>query len=318
MALQILTVNPENGKIDVPIDSNIVIELDGVVDPFTVSSGISLYTKSDGLWSGPDLAQLDTQYSDVLDIQKENTYYPFTYQISGNTIAIAPTVSLIPNKEHYISIYPGNDATRYISGTTVLTPLVIAPSGNNVKVMSSYTGINNDTFEITFNSSDGLATDIIDVSKGIKFVGSFPFLPDEDINIGELTIRLHGTWDIDNSISIPVQKAVGLTSVYEVKFTTSKYTTTVPRSHKVEYSTDSIDSLKVIKTIPEDMSQNNKIVNPISIKFNKQLNPTQIINDKIKVRRIGMDTSIVRNINHYYRIEGDTLKIFMLSVTREM
>lgn len=318
MALQIITINPENNRIDVPIDSNIVIEFDYPVDPFTVSSGISLYTLSDGLWSGPDLATLDTQYSDVLDVQKENTYYPFTYQITGNTVVLTPGVSLIPDKEHFISIYPGADATRYISRETVGLPIVVGPSGNNVEVTSSYIGKTDTVFEITFNSSNGTDTDLIDVSKGINPVGTFPFVSGEEIDIGELKFKLTGIWDIDNAISLPVFRAVGLATIGENKFTTSKYAVTTPRSHKVEYFDEVGDPLRVVSTIPEDMSQNNKLINPITLKFSKTLKQDQILTDKIKIYRTGLDTGIEKKINHYYKIQGDTLKIYMLGVTRQM
>lgn len=317
MALRIISINPENNKLDTSLDSKIIIEVDNDIDPFTVSTGISIYTKSDSLWSGPDLSTLDTKFSDVLDIQKENTYYPFTYQISNRVITITPSINFIPDREHFITIYPGNNVTRYLSENTIVYIGTVAPTGNTIEITSAYSGLDNKTFDITFSSSNGENVDTIDVMNGVNRIGSFPYSPNSNINIGELSFTLRGNWDIDNSIEIQVKPGHGLTSIYETKFTTSKFTTITPKSKKIDYISDNENPLQVISTLPEDMTIDNKLVNPVVIKFNKPLKPLQDLSGKIKIKRKSLETGFSKNINYYYKIQDNTVKIFMLSVARE-
>lgn len=316
MSLSIVSITPANASMSTPIDSKIVIELTDQIDPFTVPNGVSLYVSSKTLWDNQELVALDTKYSEVLDIGDTNTFFPFKYQLNNTTLTITPSISLLPDKTFYIDIFPGNDATRYISKQTTGAPLIVGANGNKVSINSAYTGSNNSGFDITFSSSDGINTDTVDVSKGIVSVGSFKFENNKDIDIGELTFSISGVWEIGDSISIPVFKAVGLSDIYRTTFTTSKYTTTTPTSHKIEFLSDNEEQLRVIKTHPEDMSMDNKSINPIVIKFNKPLKADQILTDKIIIKRLGLDTGTSKNIAQYYKIENDTLKVYMISTTR--
>lgn len=318
MALSVLTISPTNNDIDVPLDQTMIVELSHAVDPYSVVNGIALYVKTANLWSGPDLAQLDTKYTDVLDLEEENAYYPLKYQVNGSTLTITPVTSLFPDKEHFITIFPGNDATRYLSKKTVGQPLVIGTNpASAIEIRSSYTGSTDDTFEILVTSSDGNAADTLSVSKGITFVGEFPFAEDQEVDLGELKIVVNGTWQVADTISIPVFKASGLEDVVMIKFTTSKYNITEPRSKKIEFISDIEDPIHVVKTIPSDGSFDNQSCNPITIKFNKAIKPDQDLTDKIKIKRIGFDTGVTKRIMQYYKIEGDTLKIFMISTSQQ-
>lgn len=315
MPLTITSIIPTEAKNDVPIDSSIIIEVSEEIDVFSVANGITLYTESRGILNDKDLIGLDTKYTEILDIGEVNTPFPFGYQVNGNTIEITPTVSLIPDTTFYVDIFPGNDVTRYLSKKTVGNPLVISESGI-IGINSSYTGSADDTFEITFSSSDGITADTVDVAKGITQVLSTQFESDKVIDLGELKITLDGTWDVLDSISIPVFKASGPADLYRTNFTTSKYTTISPKSNKIEYVSDTIAPFNMVSTTPEDMSIGNQTCNPIVIKFNKALKQDQNLTDKIKIKRVDFNTGITKNINQYFKIEGDTVKIYMISVSR--
>jgi hypothetical protein len=318
MALSIVALSPSNGNNSVPIDSTISIELTDFVDPFTVPNGVSIYVASKAIWDNPVLAELDTKYSEVLDIGEANTYFPFKFQIDGKIITITPEISLLPDMNYFIDILPGNDATRYLSTKTVGVPIVVNAASGTIDFTGAYTGSNNETFELTFSSSDGISTDTVDVSKGIRIVGSFKFVSGTELNIGELKFILRGTWDIGDSVSIPVFKAVGLTNIYRVEFITSKYTTTTPRSNKIQFVSDSPDAFRVVSSFPENMSMCNTLCNPIVLKFNKTLDPTQNISDLISIKRTSFDTGETKNITKYFKIDNDTVKIYMISTARRV
>jgi hypothetical protein len=317
MALSVITINPEDGKNDVSIDSTLTIEFDAPVDPFTLVNGINLFVEAAGVWSGPALSQLDTDYSDVLDINDEKAYYPLKYQIVGNTVEILPLVSLMPNKEHFIHIYPGNDASRYISKVTVGTPVITSDLVNSIDIASAYTGVDDNTIDLSFGSSDGSNIDIVIAYKGGTYINDFPFASGETVDIGELKFILTGTFDILDTITIPVIKAEGVSDIYEVKFTTSKYTTVIPRSNKIIYFGEANAPLTVVKTFPENGSINNQTCNPIIIKFSEALKEDQLLIDKIIIKKERFDNGQTKNIKFYYKIATDTLKIYMLNATRE-
>ena len=320
MALSIVSVNPADGSNSITIDTSITIELTDFVDPFTVPAGINLYVLSKAIWDTSELAQLDTKYSDVLDIGEVNTYFPFNFQITDKVITITPSVSLLPDSTYYVEVFPGNDASRYLSTKTTGTPIVISMNNNTIDITSAYTGSTDDTLEITFSSSDGESIDTLDVSKGIKSMGTYKFQNGVEVNIGELSFILHGNsgWEIGDSIAIPVFKAVGLTDVNRVTFITTKYTTMTPKSNKIQYVSDSEEQLSIIKTFPENGSMDNKSCNPIIIKFNKTLDQTQDLTNAIDIKRISFDNGETKNVTKYYKIDNDTLKIYMISTARRV
>jgi hypothetical protein len=145
------------------------------------------------------------------------------------------------------------------------------------------------------------------------------FGPEVEVNIGELTLVVNGAlWEVGDAISIPVYKASGVEDVYTTKFTTSKYDIITPRSKKIEFISDVLDPIRVVKTIPGDGTFGNRSINPIVIKFNKEIKPEQTLTDKIQIKRLGLDTGITKNITQYYKIAGDTVKVYMISTSRRV
>lgn len=314
MSLNIINITPVNGSINVLLDQTFLIEFDAPVDPFTVVNGISLYTIQNGLWSGPDLAILDSSTNNILDTTTDD-YLQFSlkYTIDNNKIYITPVGSLVPDRTHFLSIFPGNDPSRYISTLTTSDPIYsIVSSGANLNILSAYTGNDNNTFDITISANNK-----IDVTKGSSYVGEFPYILGEEINLGELKISLTGIFNIGDNISIDVFKAQGLTSVYKTSFTTSKYNTLTPQSEDISTLPGNIlDKLEIpltiISTIPENLSINNNRCNPITIKFNKSLNTSQDLLSKINIIKTNIITGLKRNISFYYKVNNDTVKIYLV------
>lgn len=308
MALIVTSITPSHNSINIPLDSKIQIIFNQEIDPFTVHSGISIYTLSDSTWSGPDLSILDTKYDEVTSIGDNYIYYDFSYTIDGNILNIELTKPLIQDRKHYISIYPGNNATRFLSSKTVESPVYtrIGSSAGIVNITSPYIGSNNSSFEI-------LVTDIntVNVSKSGSFLGSFEFIEGQEINIGELKFSITGSFDIGDLIDIDVFAAVGCSVLYKSEFVTNKYLISAPVSNNI--TNTNLLLPEIVATIPEDLSVNNDKVNPIIIKFNKNIDNTQDMSDKIKITKINIDTNKKRNITYYYKIENNILKIYMLN-----
>jgi hypothetical protein len=318
MSLSVLNMTPVDGSINLPLDSTFLIEFDSPIDPFTVKNGISLYTISTGLWTGPDLAILDTSSNSLDNSPDEFIQYQFNYTLNGNQLFIKPTSSLVPERQHYISIFPGDDTSRFISSVTVSEPIYLrsASASGTLEIVSSYTGNTNDTFVI-----DILSGNRIDVTKGAIYVGEFTYQQLQEVDLGELKVSFSGSFDIGDSISIDVFKASGLTSIYKTTFETSKYNTLTPESTSLTVPPGNIldqlqNPMRIVKTIPDNVTFNNVKYNPITIKFNRPIKSPQELMDKIKIKRIDMILDQKRDINFYYKINNDTLKIFLLSVSK--
>jgi hypothetical protein len=313
MALNILNITPVDKSINIPIDSSFLIEFDSPVDPFSILSGISIYTISDGLWSGPDTAILENSGGTTGDYLQSS----FNYTIQDNKVFIKSLQPLLAEKTYFITILPGDDATRFISSTTVSEPIYIRSiaSSGTCEIVSSYIGTTNDTFAIYITAGNK-----IDVTKGVNYLGEFNYVNGQEVDLGELKISLNGTFDIGDGIDINVFKAGGVSSIYKTSFETSKYTTLIPQSQSLTTPPGNILSqlilpLSIVSTIPDNLSANNNKCNPIIIKFNKNISPSDNIEDKINIKRISMDTSRISSISFYYKINNNILKLFMTSVS---
>ncbi len=312
MSLNVLNITPVDKSINIPIDSTFLIEFDSPIDPFTILNGISLYTIADGLWSGPDTAILENHDGTTGDYIQAS----FSYTIEDNKVFLKPIEPLLQEKTYFITVLPGNDSTRFVSLLTVEEPTYIKsiPSSGACEILSSYTGIDNSTFTIDITSPS-----TIEITKGITYLGEYTFTPNEELDIGELSMSFNNLFNIGDQIVINVFKASGVSIIYKTSFETSKYITLTPQSTSLTVPPGNILSqlvspFKIIGTIPEDFSINNEKCNPIVIRFNKPIKIDDNIIDKIKIKRTSVDTSKVSLISFYYRITGNTLKIFMTSV----
>lgn len=312
MALNVLNITPVDKSINIPIDSTFLVEFDSPIDPFTILNGISIYTIADGLWSGPDTAILENHDGTTGDYIQAS----FSYTLEDNKVFLKPIEPLLKEKTYFITVLPGNDSTRFVSSSTVSDPTYIksTASSGSCEILSSYTGTNNSTFTI-----DITGVNTVDITKGLEYLGEFTFTPGVELDFGELSISLNNLFDIGDQIIINVFKASGVTTIYKTSFETSKYITLTPQSTSLTVPPGNILSqlvtpLKIIGTIPEDLSVNNEKCNPVVIKFNKPIKPDDNIIDKIKIKRTSVDTSVINSISFYYKITNNTLKIFMTNV----
>lgn len=311
MSLNVLTVTPSNNSINIPIDNNIVITFDSNVDPFSILNGITLYTENQGLWSGPDLALLDTKYRDVLDFSTDYVTFPVTYTVTNNTVTLTPTIPLLPNKEYFVSIFPGNNAERFVSTVTVQEPEYTrdGTSTGTVNITSSYTGTTNGTYLLTFTGARSFSA-----SFGATYLDDYSFTTNNEvINLGNIKISFTGTFDSGDVIEIDVVQACGLSSIVKTSFITSSLTTTVPVSDKLkELVLDS--DLYIVQTIPQNLSINNAKCNPITIKFNKNIDPSQDIINKIIITKKSFDARPEKIVSYYYKITNNIIKIYLTNV----
>jgi len=309
--LEITSILPLNNSVNIPIDQKITIEFNEPIDIFSIINGISVYTTSDGVWSGPDLSILDTKYSDVLSVSDDYYNVQYTYAVSGNVIEITPSASLLPDRTYYVSVFPGNDVSRYVSTETYADAVYtrVASSTGTLAVSSPYVGADNGEYEITITD-----TDTFDLLFGIEYLGTFTFADGIDVDLGNITIKLTGAFDIGDIISVPVFKASGISSLYKVCFTTNKYVTAIPTSQRVD-DTDftSLSPLSITNTIPKNYSVNNMSCNPITIKFNKDIKADQDLTDKITIQRTDLLTGRIKDLKYRYKINGNILKLYLIS-----
>lgn len=321
MELIVSSITPIDAALNQPIDSKITIEFNQPIDPFTVQKGISLYTPTDKLWIGSELSILDTRYKDVMDIGEEYSYFQYDYTINGNILTITPQESLLPERKYYIAIFPGNDASRYVSSLTVSDPVItrVGSSDGSVNILSSFLGNTACSIELTFNGAGSFDV----VKDGLTYIGSFNYIENEEVSLGSdlgnLKISVSGAFDDGDTVDIDLFPASGTTSIYRTSFTTSKYTQAIPSKQSVRVTDLSQVSiarakLAIIKSIPENNSINNARCNPVTLKFNATIDPNQNLSEIIIVKRKHIITDVERRINFFYKITGDTVKLFLTTV----
>lgn len=315
MAFTVLTSSPANGDQAVPLDTSIQLEFSQPPELFTVQNGISLYSIGAQTWTGSMMSQKDAATSDVKSSTDQITLVECSYSVSGSNVTIKPTSLLQKNTQYYIQIAPGTDTAKVLTAATYDTPIYsYATSGNNgvIEITSPYTGASNVVYELLFSSDSGFDLMVDGIYKdSYTFVQFQQFLLNKNINIS-----INGTFGIGDIATINLYTPVGLSTLCKFSFVTSEYTSDVPQSTRIEDKLYKalLDELKVVSTIPPSLSVNNTRVNPIIIKFNKQLDQFQDIASSIKVFKINLETGSAKKINYYPQVNGDTVKIYMVTV----
>lgn len=314
--LQVLDIQPANNSIDISIDSKIRITFDQAIDPFSVSNGISLYTPTDGQWIGPEASILDTELKDVLDIGQDYSYFSYDFTIEGNTVIITPQASLLPERKFYVAVYPGSDAERYISASTVstLTYERAGVSEGTVNIVSSYLGEENGSYRLDFDGNGNF-----DLTRdGSVYLGQFSYTENSVVELDDINLSITGSFDAGDTVSFDVFTAQGTDSIYRVSFTTSQYKTFEENFQSTEITTiesaQVIPSIKLVNSIPDNLSVDNTRINPITLKFSESLDLNQDISSEIVIRLKDIDTGRVRRVNYYYKINNEILKLYLLTL----
>lgn len=308
--LNVIDITPIDGSSYAALDAKLSITFDAPVDPFTVAQGVSLYTKSEGLWSGPDLDVLDSKYSDVLTIGDEFTYTQLTIDIVGNTVNLTPQISLFPNKTYFLQVLPGDDITRYISQKTFGDPTYtrVATSTGVLTVNSYYSGTDDDIYTFTFSKVG--ASSNIDVLKGSDYIGGFTYVPGDTLAIQDIQLVFTGQFDDGDLITLDVFKPRGVTQVYKSTFTTSEYKTSSPTvSKKITSLSELPRPLRIMDSKPDDQSIDNTFCNPITIRFDRAIKPD--LTNKLRIKKIDMTTGEIRFCKYYVKCTGNILKIYL-------
>jgi len=329
MSIKILTADPYNNQQYVAIDSKIVIEFDSEIDPFTIENGVSLYTPSPSMWTGPDLAILNNKHMDGMDMTEEYTYFQFNWTLEdtdsgviNGKLTLTPLVTLLPDRDYFVAIYPGLDSSRYLSKITTSAPVTVLDDASTglVEIASAYKGIKAGTLSIVVTGINGLeieftATDLennstvhnVDFAGGIKL--TLPALGSDDIPV---------TWALLDSIEIDVFAGEGVDSLFKNQFTTTHIALSdTPSSTKINTLSDigrDVTALKLLGSIPDNLAIDNIRYNPVTLKFNQDINLDQDISSKIKIKRKDIDSGVVRTVNYYYKITGSTIKLYLTSL----
>jgi hypothetical protein len=319
MALTLLTASPSDSTINVSIDSKIQLDFNAAVDPFTVANGISVYSVAGTKWTGSMMSELDTGLSDVSSPFDGIHIIEYSYAISGNSVYITPTKPLDRHTQYYIQIVPGTDPSRFLSLKTTSNLIYsYATSGRNpeVNITGPYSGTINAVYTINISSITA-SGGVIDVSIDGIYDNSYQFFNNIEFSLNKkLTLSIEAGFEVGDSVSIPVFAPVGISGIYKIQFTTSDYTTSQITSTKIEdklYNLE-IASLKVVSTIPASLSLNNSRCNPIIVKFNKPIDLLQDFTSKIRIFKINIESGSAKRINYYVKPQGDTVKIYMISV----
>jgi hypothetical protein len=315
MNLLVNSILPQDGTLNVPIDSDIVVEFDQDIDPFAIISGISIYTQTDQQWIGSELSILDTKHREVMDIGEDYSYIQYAYTVQENTVTITPLTSLLPNRKYYIAVFPGDDVDRYVSAITS-SNIAYTRSGTSegtVEIVSAYSGAESASYSLLF---DGLGS--FDVIKdGTVLVGSFEYTEGEEVNIGNIKVSVFGLFDDTDTADFDVFEANGVSNIYKTSFTTSEYETATPEQQSVKITTLSgrtSGKIKLVSSVPGNMSINNSRVNPIVLKFSKPVDPNQDLLSLISITKKDMNTSITRSVSYYYKINSNIVKLYLLSL----
>ena len=307
--LEILSILPSDKSINIPIDQKIQIVFSEEIDPFSIANGVSLYTSSDGTWTGPELSQLDTPHSDVLDVNNDYNIVNFTSVISNNTITLTPNTNLLEDKTYYLSVFPGEDVTRFISTKTFSTPVLSQACSGIVEITSSYTGAENGTYTLYFNSSNSF-----DLDFNLVYIDTFTYVDNTELNLGNIKVKLTGTFQEGDTVEISVFKATSLSSLYKTNFITNKYITAIPTSQRInDYTYTEATAFNVVNSTPENNSVNNSPSNPITVKFNSNIKLNQDLTNKIDIKRTSLIDGKVKQLNYKYKINNNILKIYLTS-----
>jgi hypothetical protein len=315
MSLLINSILPANNVVDIPIDSDIIIEFDQEVDPFTINAGISIYTKTDQQWIGSELSILDTKYREVMEIGEEYSYLQYAHTVNGNIVTITPLASLLPNRKYYIAVFPGNDSERYVSIKTYsgIVYTRVGASDGAVEITGAYTGVAAATYKLIFTGANSFDL----VKNGTEYIDSYSYVTNEELSLGFISISINGTFDNGDTAELDVFPAVGVENVYRNIFTTSEYETALPeqQSHKITNLEELFGTkkLQIVGSVPEDLSVNNLRINPIILKFNQELNSNPIAKEDIQIKRKNLLTGEARSIEYFYQKNGSLLKIFMIN-----
>lgn len=312
MSLNLTSLYPGDKDINISLDSHIDIEFDSNIDPFTIANGITIFSNSNVKWTGSMMAELDTGNSDVMDPFSGINVIEYSYSMSGGrNVTIVPTKPLKQNTQYFIQITPGNDPTRFLSKSTV-GEAIYSQAMSGISIDSTYTGKRDGIYTIAFTSANN-----IDVSFNNVYIDSYTIEPDVKFLLNNnIFITIPSGYQSGDIIELPVYKAVGLSGLFKAYFTTSEYTTSTLKSIKIEDKLykQIISDLKIVSTIPSCLSINNTRINPIIIKFNKNISAIQDIASKVRVFKLNLESGSSKKINYYYKISNDTLKIYMVNV----
>ena len=311
MALSVLLSDPQNNDASVPIDSTLSLTFSKPVDEYSAINGITLYSMGAQTWTGSLLSTKDALTSDVKSGADQLNIATFSIEVSGANVKIIPSQPLLQTTQYFLQVAPGNDPTRFISAQTTDPPLYSAGTSGNITILSPYTGETTGTYTLLFTSNT-----TFDLMKNGIFTDSYTFTFGNSIEINKnLTISIDSGFNNGDDATINVYPAEGISGLCKITFTTSNYTTSAPRSIRIEdklYS-NQLDRLKITNTIPGHLSVNNLNINPIVIKFNRPIDPLQDFTDKIKIHKLGLDSGIVKKIIVQPKVVGNILKLYLVA-----
>lgn len=318
MALTLLTCNINNNDVSVPIDTQIELTFSSPVDEFSLLSGISLFSIGSQTWTGSLLSQKDSKTSDVKSKADQINMVEYSCSVSGSNIILKPLIKLDKKTKYFIQLAPGKDPSRFLTSFTYDLPAYSyanQTSNGIMEILSSYTGKINCVYTFNFNSYNQFDL-LID---GI-YDDTYTFEEYKQLTVNKnLNISFNGAFASGDSISLNCYTPVGLDSMVKIAFTTSDYVEATVKSTNIEDKLYAalLSEFKILSTIPSNMSVNNNRINPVIVKFNKdisQVNVQDILNG-IRIYKLNFKNGSTKKLLFYPKVTGDTLKLYLTSVS---
>jgi hypothetical protein len=315
MAISVLFSSPSNNDISIPIDTIIELIFSKPVDKFTINNGISLYSIGAQTWTGSAMSSKDALTSDVKSDAGQIDIVEFSTIVSGANVKLYPITKLKPTTQYYLQIAPGNDATRFVSAQTTDAPVYSIGVSGEVNVTSIYMGVTAKVYQLLFTSNTSF-----DLMIGGIYQDSYNYIHNVPLLInGNLNVSITTGFKENDTATINCYPAEGASTLTKILFTTSNYEQTAPTSIRIEDKlyNNVLNEYKITNTIPAPWSSNNAAINPVVIKFNRTIDNTQEILDKVKVHKMHLETGDLKKIIYVPEINGNVLKLYLQSVSNE-
>lgn len=315
MALALIDSNIKNNDTAVPIDTEIKLEFSLPLELFSIARGISVYTLGSQTWTGSLLSQMDAKTSDVTSTTDQIELVDYTYKIDGSTVTIKPLTQLNKKTKYFIQIAPGTDPYRFLTTSTFdeASYTYIDASDGIVEITKPYIGKDNLIYTLNFTD-----TNEFDLSVNDIYVDSYTFNYNEEFLLNkQVHISINGSFEDGDIASLNLYAPQGTDSLIKISFTTSDYVESTVKSINIEDKLLSFNTnnFKIVSTIPSNNSLNNSRINPVIIRFNRDishLDPYELM-EKIRIFKVNLDSGTTKNITFQPRIKGRELKLYMIS-----
>lgn len=320
--LTIITIDPHDTATSVGIDTKVLIEFSEPVYSPSINYGINIFTERPAQWYGNQASIMDTANSDVFNIgqQTEIINGTFTLDEYGTIVTFTPSSSLKPDTTYTIQVLPGIDPERYIT-KNLFSTFSYTYTSNTQQILTltrPYKGLADIDIELTFGYDSQALPPIYTIDaivNGTRYY-SIDYIKGEEFNIEGVYLTASDYFAVGDTVTFNAYAPEGLTSVVQTSFTTSYYETATVESKKLDDELYRINysEIRILETTPKDLTINNVRCNPLTVKFNKILDPIQDLTDNISAVKYDMITGNAYKLNTQGKISSDTIKLYFTGI----